>query len=178
MLLKNGALDEYDTYLNIRYSGLSLPKWQSTEVIWEISQTVKQRCVRPGKKRFSVRVTALASKKRGHLRKHVAAAINNLSFDSLTMSEVKRKWPDLKVTLPNGRYAYTDRSYQRLVGAQWLWASFPQMSKLLQLSVKFLDIMGYLACMSSFRIVERTRFMSSWMLSILYFCILIINFRP
>ena len=33
MLLKNGALDEYDTYLNIRYSGLSLPKWQSTEVI-------------------------------------------------------------------------------------------------------------------------------------------------
>lgn len=62
-----------------------------------MSRTVKQRFVRPGKK-FSVRVIALASKTKGNVRKHVAAAINALSFESPTMSEVKRKWSDLIVT--------------------------------------------------------------------------------
>lgn len=46
-----------------------------------MSRTVKQRFVR-----------------KGNVRKHVAAAINALSFESPTMSEVKRKWSNLIVT--------------------------------------------------------------------------------
>lgn len=59
-----------------------------------MSQTMKQRCVRRGKK-FSVGVLALASKT---VRKHVAAVISALSFESPTMSEVKRKWSDFIVS--------------------------------------------------------------------------------